>query len=494
MRNIFFLLMLSCLGGCILHTPKKINDVKILPFDIPHEYNSALQKTAEQEKAVKDDTLETSREEYETQAWWRSFKSDDLNKLEEHALENNFDILTAFARMKQFAALAKRAGASLYPSLNIEGGVGTTYKQVKNNPFASSGSEGNYNIGLVASYEIDLWGKINSEQEAAKLRYQASTEDLQAASVGVTAMIADTWVRLLGNRFELSVVKKQITINRNLVRMQQTRFSNSVASSLDVLQQSEVLTASLAEVPDLEQNAARFRHKLSVLLGVFPGDILGIDEFGKLPRLGSMPKMGLPVELLSTRPDIKAAWSRLQASQWDVSMARGARFPNIRLSAGYAFSAAESTLLFQNWAANLMAAIVAPVFDGGRLSAEEDRMRAIAEENLQHYIKSVAVAMQEVNDALAIDVSQWEKLELLQKQFRLGQTASEGTLKAYLEGTDTFFRFVFQLIATQDLERIVAKQKVIVIQARISLYRSLGLLYFPKSYLPDFIEGSLYAN
>ncbi len=489
-RNTLLLFISIFCISCTPLAPKEQLPIGVLTSPMPQNYTSiTFEANTESDTNIADhQTINTIVSPAE-KAWWELFNSSDLNALEEKALANNFDILSAWARLRQSEASARKAFGNRLPSLNVNPSVEHKLNQSQdsNNVSATSNERTSYGLGFAASYELDLWGRVASAQKAEDFRLVATREDLYSATVSVSALIAETWVNLLGNRANFDILKRQIEVNEELVTMQETRFSHGLSESLDVLQQREILASSEAEVPQLEQDAMSYRNQLSILLGQLPGSLPTFNENAGLPSLNTIPEHGLPIQVLEMRPDVRAAWARLEATRYDISEARANRFPKITFSASHIFSSVSSSLLFSNWVTSFIGNLAFPLFDGGALSAEEERVRAVAEEALQNYIKTVANAIQEVNDALVADVAQQEKLRLLQKQFELAEQATDGTLQAYLEGTDTFLRYVTQLKNTQNLERSIAKQHVTVINARITLYRALGNLHFPQNELVEAI-------
>ncbi len=417
-----------------------------------------------------------------TSAWWTDFNSQDLNKLIKKALTTNFDIAKAWATLRQSEASARQARASLFPTLDGSGSIETQRNSVQTSTSANrqeSTSE-SYGLGLAASYEVDLWGRVNADQEAELLRLQATAYDLETARMTVAASVATAWASLLGNRAELSVVLDQIAINADIAELQHIRFMNGLSTSLDVLQQQEALASLKAAVPNIEQECIILRNELAILQGVLPSTGIAIDEKASLPAIGAIPAVGLPIQLLDARPDIQAAWARLEAADWDVTKARANRYPTLNLSASMLFNAAESSLLFTNWIAALAGAVSVPILDGGALAAEVERSRAVVDELIQSYAKTVATAMQEVGDALATEQGEKATLQRLQEQLTFATATRDEARNSYLGGATDFLNYITQLKNVQSLERSIVQQETKLVQARISLNRTLGGLTFPQ--------------
>ncbi len=464
------------LVSCAPFAPTERKALGTLPATMPQTYPS-------KSKAKIEPTPVTQAQS----PWWNHFQSTDLNNLIEKSLQANFDILTAWANVRQSEAVARKAGASRLPTLNFDGSAGTN--RFSTQQFSAQtpvqGLAESYNLGLAASYELDLWGRATSQQEAEVLRTKASRFDLQSSRMSVAAEVADAWASLLGSNQELEVLKKQIKINKDLVELQTVRFNNGLGTSLEVLQQEELLASVKAEVPVLQQNAAILRNQLAILQGTLPGTGLSMDESASLPVLEPMPDPGLPIQLLDARPDVGAAWARLAAADWDVSAAHANRYPSLRLTASGVFQAAQSSLLFTNWVGALVGALTYPVFDGGALKAEEARVKAQSDINVQSYAKTVALAIQEVDNALVTERGQVTTLRRLQQQYKFAQAAMEEARNSYLGGVSSFLNYITELKNVQSLERTIARQKTAVVRARIALYRALGSLTFPDSIPQD---------
>lgn len=473
-RFVVIVLVFLC-SGC--GTPVLTDEQQIQVLSSP-----MLQEYFYDDLAAYQKEQDSSEQADKNLLWWETFASEDLNTLEKIALKENYDILSAYARMRQSAAEANIAESAFFPLITLGASAAKSHSETKNENtgHSSSSSSERYRLEGGASYEVDLWGRVRSAYRADAMRFMASRDDWQSAAMTISANVAGTWAELLGNQIETAVLKEQININESLVKLQKVRFSNSLVSSLDVLQQEEVLAASKAELPDLLQKSLELKNSLCILLGKIPGNLPEFAMDAPLPVIMAIPEAGIPVDLLQYRPDIRAAWANVQASHYDLNEAEANRFPKLNLSFSHIFSAAHIADVLENWTNELLASLNYTFFDAGEKKYQVERMRAQAEQALLAYIKTVAEAIAEVNKTLAQEYSQQEKLSLLEKQYVMTKSATRGALNSYLEGSEDIMRFLTLLQSTQGLERTIARQRVNVVQVRINLYRSLGNMYFPE--------------
>lgn len=406
--------------------------------------------------------------------WWRAFDSPDLNRLIETALTGNFDLRIAWARLKQARASARKTGANLYPTLNVEGTLGLQMLRTEQNSGGNANNETQtWNLGAAAGYEVDLWGKLKSERQAELLIALATREDLEAAAVSLAANVATTWIDVLAARNDIAILKEQIKANRRLLELQELRFANGKASALDVSQQRETLAASEAELPLKELTVQTGLNSLALLLGRATAQGLEVGE-DRLPKLIPLPDSGLPAGLLAARPDVRAAGLRVRSADWDVSAARANRLPQINLSTGAALNAAAGSLFFENWLLSLLANLTAPVFDGGSRRAEVDRTKAVVEEKLNDYAKTVAEAVKEVEDGLVGETRRREYIQLLGEQLAAARITLTNALVQYQNGQSEYSNYLSAWTEVQRLERSLVSQRAALIKNRVDLYRALG--------------------
>jgi NodT family efflux transporter outer membrane factor (OMF) lipoprotein len=401
--------------------------------------------------------------------WWTAFDDEQLNSLVEQALADNFSLRVAWDRLDQAEAVARAAGSSLWPSLTGTGLASRTASRTA----GRSTYTGLYSLGLTASYEVDLWGRVRSTSDAAGLDAMASAEDLQAAAITVSAQVAEVYVRLVEHHQQRTILNQQIDTNDKYLRIITERFRKGRVPAADVLQQEQLLESTRGELVLTRSAIAVLEHQLAVLLGRPPGSVSnGRPE--KMLDVPPLPTPGLPADLIRRRPDLRAAERRVQAADHRVAAAIADQWPRLSLSADAATSGSRTRDLFDNWLATIAGNVTAPLFDAGLRQAEVDRTRAVLSERINSYGAEVLAALAEVEDALMQEARQSEYVDNLARQIDLSQKATERTLDQYSKGGADFTRYLTTLLNYQRLQRTyVAAQRDLVL-FRIDLYRALA--------------------
>lgn len=407
--------------------------------------------------------------------WWESFGSQELNQLVEKALSDNFDIRSAWQRLKQAEAALNKTNSNRWPTLNYDAGA---EKQWIETQTTSDGDRintdvENWSAGLSAAYEVDLWGRLKAQREAEESAFQASREDFDAAKVTIAATVIETWLDILATRKQIAIMEDQIQTNSTLLELQEFRFVNGKATALDVSQQRQALASARSELPLLLLSERQLLNSLVFLLGKTSLTGLDITE-AELPEVIPLPKTDLPADLIASRPDVRAAGLRLKSADWTVSASRADRLPDITLSARSAFSSGKLDLLFNNWVNTLAAGITGPLFDGGKRSAEVDRTRAIAEERLTDYARTVATALKEVENSLTAETRQQQYITRLTEQKQAAQMTLKNARLQYINGQSDYLSYLAAWTSIQNLERKLVGENANLIKNRVALYRTLG--------------------
>jgi len=445
MRLLVFLLFL--LTGCHAFSP-----IPVAVQELPQTYR------------------EQSGEHEPDLQWWQGLGSDDLNMLMDEALRSAPDMRTAMARLDQAQAAAEKTGSALWPTL----GASAEARRLWTKPEAGNVIESDvYGLGLAASYELDLWGRVRALRQADTMGVMASRDDLRTAAMTLSGEIADAWISLCSTRQQLAVLAEQQRTNAAILSSLELRFAKSLTSALDVLQQREAVAQTETVIFPLRSEAVRLENRLNLLLGKAPGT-LDLSAATSLPEPMPLPRTGLPADLIRERPDIRAAWQRLHESGWDLAAAQADRLPALRLTGNFEHSGSDAGRIFDNWLANLAASLTAPIIDGGSRRAEVKRQEAVRLERLAAYEKTVFTALSEVDTGVYAVLRQIDLVRALDTQHAAAQDALASARIRYQNGVLDYDTVLSLLLKLQQLERTRIREQASLLTLQTGLYRALG--------------------
>lgn len=434
----------------------------------PRDYGAAL--TPRYFSLYNDD------ESYLPGEWWCEFNDAELNALVALALRENLDVMQAWARLDQLRARYAQAFSGFLPTIELDGGYSAERRQTDvraGSSITSLGNTENYSLGLFASYEVDLWGRVYATTQSQQLNMQAGQNNLEAMAESIAATVASYWVQIIAARQEIAILRRQLVTNEKYLELVELRYASGMVIALDVLQQRQTVARTKTQLPLAIRNEQLLVNDLKLLLGQTRDYHLGITR-DRLPDLIGTPVTGLPAELLQNRPDVHAAGKRLYAAQWGIAQARADRLPAIRLTASGQTGSDDLAYLFSNWVATLATNLVAPLFDGGRRAAEVDYQQALAAENLAAYQKTVLTAVNEVEATLWNESAQREYLTHLTTQREAAQLALDEATFRYINGLESYLPVLTQLDTVQTLEITAVQQQAQLLLNRVTLYRALG--------------------
>lgn len=397
--------------------------------------------------------------------WWRALGDPELDRLVGLALAGNLDLRAAWARLDQAHATARKAGAGLYPQINGEAGASGTHSK--------AGNSASFTLGVAATYELDLWGRVRSAQNAARLDVLASQDALRAAAISLSAEVATAWYQLVERQGQVALLSELIVLNDKVLALVTFRFGQGLTRAADLLQQKQLVESLRGDLSQVRSQAQVLRHQLALLTGQPPGRIV-LSGRRVLPTLPPLPQTGVPARLLKRRPDVRAAHHKLRAADQRVASAIADRFPRLSISAGASVTGGFNPTSFYSWLANLAANLLAPLFDGGARKAEVARTRAVAAEALAAYGKVVLVALREVEDALVRERLQRRYIVSLDKQLRLSTSVVAQVQRRYGNGEEEYLRVLDALIKHQALTRTSLTSRRDLVLFRVALCRALA--------------------
>jgi NodT family efflux transporter outer membrane factor (OMF) lipoprotein len=445
---IFTLLLFT---GCSLHKRQIIKP----PADIPESFME------ERNKAVLASDIGR---------WWERFGDKKLENLMEEAFLKNLDLIQTFERLKQLQATERITGAARYPTLDAKGSGGRQRQKAFNNSIIDD----SFDLSLAAGYEVDLWRKLQTRTEAARLEAIASKEDIKALYISISARLSDLYYLAVEQRAQLELSDEIIESFQDTLERVERRYREGLVPALDVYQSRQNLAEAKAGRTRFEVGLANALHDISILLGRYPDREIG----GSSVDLIDPPDFatGIPSQLLTRRPDIQAALLRLKASDERIAAAIADRFPVFNLVAGYggANNKIRDILDSPNIHWNLLMEVAQPVFDAGKRKAEVDRTKAVFRENLAVYHQSVLNAFKEVEDALASSRATKKRIAMLEERVSAASSALRLSLLRYTFGLSDYLPVLAAQQSYADSKSAFLEAKRQLISDRIQLARALG--------------------
>ena len=239
------------------------------------------------------------------------------------------------------------------------------------------------------------------------------------------------------------------------------------------MQQKQIVERVKAQIPLEELQERILTNELAVLIGRLPYDVPAVTR-RNLPVMDGPPAAGIPAQILENRPDIMAAYHKLEAADQDLAAAKADRLPALRLTGSAAYDSDELDRLFDNWLINLAAGLTVPLVDGGRRKAQVDLTAARVEEKLASYRQVVLTAVREVEDALIREEKIREHIRQTENQFQAAEIALSEAQFRYTNGLNDYLPVLTQVLSIQNLEINLIQRRTDLLSARINLYRAIG--------------------
>jgi multidrug efflux system outer membrane protein len=400
--------------------------------------------------------------------WWKGFQSPELDKLVAAALSANTDLRAAASRVTQARARARVASAGLYPSLTLPASGGVSDRR-------GARSEEFYSVALSASYELDVWGRNRFASESGEQVLLSSIYDQEAVRIALVADVATNYFLVLSLRDRLRTAEQSLASAGRLLDLVEAQFRAGKVSALEVQRQRTVVAGAEAVLPPLRQREQAALDALAVLLGRVPEQL---RVQGATLRTVPLPGVGpgLPSELLERRPDIRRAEADLMAANADIGAARAAMFPTLVFGGSAGYQSDTLSRLFRSDAGFYAFGLdlLGVIFDGGRLSGQRDFTVARKQELVENYRKTVLVAFQDVEDALAGTRHFEVEEQALQKAAEHARAAYRLAEKRYFYGSADFTTVLDAQRAYLAAEQAVDPARFSWVSSVVALYRALG--------------------
>jgi multidrug efflux system outer membrane protein len=411
--------------------------------------------------------------------WWEVFRDPVLQELVREALQNNYDLRIAAARVEEARAQIGIARSFLFPELNFSGGGIAQQVSRATEPSQTLGSSHrnfqNWLLGFALAWELDVFGRIRRETESATATFLATEQAQRGVLITLVGDVAQSYFTLRELDLELEIARRTVQVNDETVRFYETRLSGGASNKLELNTAISNRSRTASTIPDLERQIAIQENQINLLLGRNPGPIPRGTALTEQYYPPSIPA-GLPSALLERRPDIKAAEDVLVAANADVGAAKALFFPNFSLTAALGGASHELSNIANRRAAiwSVAGGVLQPIFQGWRLTSNYEAFKARFEQAVAQYQRSAQNGFREVADALV----SIEKLEGVRVELEISVTAlAEAATLSRLRYDTGLANYLEILIADQQLfdqELLLARARGAQLNSVVQFYRALG--------------------
>lgn len=407
--------------------------------------------------------------------WLKAFGDERLNALANLALSRNPDLLITAARVSQARAQAKVAHGARFPTLDAQF-ASNRFQNRFTGPDGQVGvvRQNQFNLSGVLQWELDVWGRLASASAAARRDYLANEADLAAAQLSLMANVARAYFDLSAAAMQADLAKQTVENFSRSLSIVSKRAERGITNVLDVSLTANALQSAQAQYVARRARLVEARRALEVLLADYPAG--EIDAAAQLPQLDEHLGAGVPSTLLTRRPDVAAAYLRLEAADYRVAEARRALLPALTLtaSAGNRNESFAEFMDFDNLVWQLASNIAQPLYRGGRLRANVRLVSAQADEALASYAQTVLTAFEEVENALTNDVLLAEQVAFQSAAAKQAESASALSLRQYGRGLTPILNLLESQRSELDSRAQLIDASLQRVQNRITLYLALG--------------------
>jgi outer membrane protein, multidrug efflux system len=437
--------------------------------DVPASYRTLTPNQSAQHPA--DQTAQATS--LGDEKWWDVFQDEELQTLIRTALQNNYDVRIAAARVLEARAQLGITRADQFPSLGGGAGI-TSQRSPKVGPIPSYElTQGQANIS--ASWNIDFWGKYRRATEAQRAVLLSQEWAQKAVMSSLVASVAGGYFQLRELDLQLEISRRTLASRNESLELTTLRTQHGIDTMLDQRQAEQLVYTAAAQVPDLERQIGQQENALSILLGKNPGSVPRGLALTEQPHAPEIP-VGLPSALLERRPDIREAEENLISANAQIGVARAAYFPQISLTGSGGYQSSSLTSLFTGPAGlwNFGGSLAQPIFEGGRLKNGVRLAEAQRQEMLLTYQQTIQNSFRDVSDALIAYQKNREFRVQEQKLTDSARDAAQLSNQRFNAGATDYLEVLTNDTNYFSDELTLAQAQLNELQAMVELYQALG--------------------
>jgi NodT family efflux transporter outer membrane factor (OMF) lipoprotein len=411
--------------------------------------------------------------------WWQIFHDATLDQLESQLLTANQSLEAARDRLREARAQAQIASAAYFPTVNADPS-GLRQRLSGNRPVLGSATatspitQNTFAIPFSVSYELDLFGRVRRNLQAANASLQANAADLENVRLVLTAELAADYYNLRELDREAGVVRQSVEIQQKGMDLVTRRHEGGVANGLEVAQQAAVLDATATQLQLVLQQRAQSEHAIAVLLGK-PASSFSVTEAPFEAQPPAIP-VGVPSEILERRPDVATSERQMAFENAQVGIATTAFYPHITLGGSGGLQSRDIANLVSAPSAvwSIGGDILQPIVNGGRNRANLALTRAAYDESVANYREAVLVAFQQVEDGLAGLAFLDQALKTQQAALEDSRRALEIANQRYVGGVTTYLDVITAQSTLLTNERLATQLRGQQMTTAVYLVKALG--------------------
>ena len=466
------------ISGCMSKVGNLPEEVQI---KVPESWQPATPSINAEQKSTNDVPEDTAKDKPVVGGWLNSLNDQALNAHVQKALINNPDLLSSASELKNAIEQVTVSGSNLWPQLRFDGNFSNRESSSASATGGAAAGDGNStteirSIGgaLNIQWELDVWRKLSQRRKAAAYGAQAQGELFKAAELSLVANVSRAWYNLATNKLQLDLAQKRLDSFQNTARLIEENYERGLRSALDVYLSRTDVQTQISSLADAKFNYIQALRALKTLLGEYPDDSLALNV--NLPELeGSVP-VGLPAELLTRRPDVRASQLQYEAQKANARAAHRDRFPSLNFTGSIGESRDTFNSIFDsdNSVRNIISSLSQPIFASGALKAAERVAYNDAEIAYASLVRTTLTAFEEVENSLTRETVLFEQHAAIKEAVKLAQGGLDLALDRYQSGIENYTTV---LQSQQSLFNSLSNElnlRNALLQNRIGIHLALG--------------------
>ena len=418
--------------------------------------------------------------------WWTTFRDPLLDDLVDRAIDGNLDLKIAAARVRETRAARGIAASAALPQADVNGQYARGARSDAVPPFNSGAgansvfgprTQNTFQVGFDARWEIDVFGGVRRDVEAAVAQVQAAEESQRDALVTLLGEVARNYAELRGAQRQLDILDATLRSLRDTRDIAKARFDAGLGTALDIERVEGLLNATTSRQPELERSTKHAIYRLAVLLGQQPAalvPVLGVPR--GMPAPPPDVPAALPSDLLSRRPDLRRAEREVATATARIGVATADLFPRFSITGDFGRRSEDASDLGSSASqfGFIVPAVRWPILSGGRIRATIRVYEAREEQALRQYEKAVLIAVEEVENALLAQSRERRRGEALRASVEANRRALDLATERYTGGLENFLSVLDAQRSLYSAEEGVADSETRSMVSVIALYKALG--------------------